>query len=163
MSALSEIVEGHVEIAFVRYLEKLPLPPGFTAREIAREPLLVCLRKDHPLAQTARDIDIRELAQEPIVHFPRYRNALCEQFIALCHDAGFEPRLEQEATQNSTLLGLVAAGIGIAILPASQSRLQLPETCVLPLKAGRTESIIWCVHPAGQRSSLLDELLALIR
>ncbi|NYT83825.1 LysR family transcriptional regulator [Alcaligenaceae bacterium] len=162
MKALSEIHHGNVDIAFVRYRGKPPLPLGFTAREIIREPLLVCLRKDHPLAKDGSEIDIRQLAHEPIVHFPRHRNALCDQFIALCQDAGFEPRLEQEVTDNSTLLGLVAAGIGIAVLPASQSRLQLPETCVLPLRCSESESIIWCVHPLKPESALVDGLVALI-
>ncbi len=163
MNALSAIIEGDVEIAFIRYRGELPLPLGFTAREIMREPLLVCMRKDHHLAKAGGGVDIRELAQEPIVHFPRYRNALCEQLISLCHEAGFEPRLEQEATENSTLLGLVAAGIGIAVLPESQSRLQLPETCMLPLKCPGAESIIWCVHPSRPRSSLVDRMVELIR
>jgi len=162
MQAIEELDEGNLEIAFVRYRGRPPVPLGFTARELTREPLLVCLRKDHHLAKERGGIDIRKLAPEPLVHFPRHRNALCDQLIALCHDAGFEPNLEQEATENSTLLGLVAAGIGIAVLPASQARMQLPETRALALKCPDAESIIWCLHPVERQSALVRGLLDLL-
>jgi DNA-binding transcriptional LysR family regulator len=45
--------------------------------------------------------------------------------IGLCRDAGFSPRLGQEAREVSTIVGLVAAGLGVSLLPASLQRIQV--------------------------------------
>lgn len=51
----------------------------------------------------------------------------------LCHTAGFEPRVTQEAREAATQVGLVAAGLGVAILPAPMQSLQIANVCYIPI------------------------------
>ncbi len=151
-TALHDLAEGNLSVAFLRYASRPPVPPNFIVREIMREPLAVLLRQDHRLARSGRPIALAALAEEPFIHFsPSGDNALYPQFAALCREAGFEPCIEQEANQNGMILALVAAGLGISILPQSLCRAQLPETCVRPLK-GDARSMVWFAYSRKMQS-----------
>ena len=59
--------------------------------------------------------------------FPRgVAPGLFDQIVGFCRAGGFSPRIEQEAVQQQTIVGLVAAGLGVAIVPASIARLRRP-------------------------------------
>ncbi|MCW5834377.1 MAG: LysR family transcriptional regulator [Labilithrix sp.] len=106
---------GRLDVGFVR----APLEePGLASLLVRREPLVVALPAEHPAAVRAR-IPLSVLAEEPFVSFPRSRApALFDQLMRLCHDAGFTPRIVQEAPQLD-LVSLVSAGFGVAIVPSS--------------------------------------------
>lgn len=145
--ALEDMAEGRLEVCFMRYPGQLPLPPGVTALEIAREPMVVLMPRDHPLATLEGPVPLAALAREPMVHFsPGIGNLLHAHVFALCANAGFEPRIEQEANQNGTIVALVAAGLGITILPRSICRLGLPELCVRRISDAGALSHIWLAH-----------------
>jgi DNA-binding transcriptional LysR family regulator len=98
--------------------------PELTVTVVHREPFVVALPVDHPLARS-RLVDPRDLSGEPFVLFPRRRGAvLHDAVINTCHDAGFSPLVVQEATELPTQVSLVAAGIGVALVPASMRRLR---------------------------------------
>jgi DNA-binding transcriptional LysR family regulator len=84
---------------------------------LLREPLVAALpaRRRWPSR-----VPLRSLAREPFVLFPRKAGiGLYDLIVGLCRDAGFTPRIEQEAIQMPTIVSLVAAGIGVALVPAS--------------------------------------------
>ncbi len=86
-------------------------------RALLREPLMAALpaRRRWP-----RRVILATLARESFVLFPRKAAAgLYDLIVGHCRDAGFTPRIEQEAIQMSTIVSLVAAGMGVAIVPAS--------------------------------------------
>ena len=127
-AAVRELAAGELEIAFLRYTTRPEVPAGFQLTEMMREPLVVVLHRDHPLAQDDAPLPLEALAQEPFVHFsPRSDSALHDHVAALCATAGFAPRIEQEANQNGSILALIGNGIGLSILPRSLCRLTLPE------------------------------------
>jgi DNA-binding transcriptional LysR family regulator len=69
---------------------------------------------------------LSDLAAESFVCYPRDAGtSLYGQMISLCRAAGFNPRIGQEAREISTIVGLVAAGLGVALLPASLQRIQV--------------------------------------
>ncbi|WP_164624315.1 LysR family substrate-binding domain-containing protein, partial [Pseudomonas viridiflava] len=82
------------------------------------------LRADHPLAQGSDEgISIAALADEPFVFFPRsYGTGLYDQLIGLARNAGFSPRIAQDASEAMIIIGLVSAGLGVSMLPASFRR-----------------------------------------
>ena len=99
----------------------LVVPPMFEAgcryAPLLREPLVAALpaRRRWPSR-----VPLRSLAPEPFVLFPRKAGiGLYDLIVGLCRDAGFTPRIEQEAIQMPTIVSLVAAGIGVALVPAS--------------------------------------------
>ncbi len=107
---------GRVQMAIVR--------PTVTSVELSseiiqREPLLLVLPSKHPLVQKEH-VAIQDLARETFVMLPRYwSSTFYDQIISLCYSAGFSPEVTQEAAEIHTIVGLVAANIGISLVPAS--------------------------------------------
>jgi DNA-binding transcriptional LysR family regulator len=97
---------------------------AFQLSVIFQEPLVVALPESHPLA-TATEISPSALATEPFIIFPRtLAPGLYDQIISFCQQAGFSPTVVQEAIQMQTIISLVAAEIGVAIVPQSLQNLQ---------------------------------------
>lgn len=106
---------------------------GLTYEAIYQEHSAVALPKDHPLAQRTR-ISLRELADEPFVMYARrVHQELFDQIIALCHVAGFSPTIVQEAVSETAVVGLVSAGLGVALVASSISSLRPDEVVYRPL------------------------------
>ena len=108
--------EHQIDIGIVR-------PPigddALMVEAIIREQFVVALPENHRLA-AMREVPLRALADDPFVLLPRNLHlALYDQIINLCSAAGFSPRVAQEAVQLQTIASLVAAGMGVALVPAS--------------------------------------------
>src|SRR5215468_554929 len=106
---IDALVEGSLQIGFIRSPGVPELPDPLAAVEISREPLVAFMRADHPLAHTrGRALPLAAFAAEPFVFFPRGSGtSLYDQVMELCRKAGFNPRIEQDARGNATILGLV--------------------------------------------------------
>lgn len=113
--------EGLLEVGFVH-------PPvaggGIEVRVVMRERWLIVLPGAHPLAAEVR-VPLRALSSEPFILGARRVGAGAhDQVIAMCAAAGFVPAVAQEATERQTIVALVAAGVGVALLPESVRRLR---------------------------------------
>jgi DNA-binding transcriptional LysR family regulator len=128
---LAALRADELDIGFVRP----PLPGQDDDLElvpVSREPLMAVLPADHRLARRRR-IPVDLLAGEPFVRFPRDLGpGLFDEISALCRRGGFEPRVAQEAVQLQTIVGLVAAGCGVTIVPRSAT-LARPEVVFVAL------------------------------
>lgn len=91
---------------------------------IQQEALIVALAETHLLAEQEK-ISVRSLINENFIMFPRHLGSgLYEQIVSLCQQGNFSPKVTQEAIQMQTIIGLVSAGMGIAIVPSSLQNLQ---------------------------------------
>jgi DNA-binding transcriptional LysR family regulator len=100
---------------------------------LIREQIIVALPESHPLA-AKEAIEIAALARETFILFPRQQGrGLYDQVISICQQAGFSPHIEQEATQMQTIIGLVAAELGIALIPDSACHLRSSGIAYRPL------------------------------
>ncbi|MFM9368436.1 LysR family transcriptional regulator [Streptomyces sp. Da 82-17] len=117
---LERLRERTLDVGFVRPPLPGPADTEFTVVPVSQEPLVVVLPGDHRLAGRQR-VHVRSLADEGFVLFPRQLGAgLHDRITALCRrSGGFEPRVVQEAVQMQTIVGLVAAGCGVGIVPGS--------------------------------------------
>lgn len=109
--------EGRIDVSFFY----LPFEDRMLAYEpISREPLVVALPEVHEMAQE-EEVDLCDLAEEPFVLPARYRMpGLHGQVLEACREAGFEPEaVQKEVWLMQTIVGLVAGGIGVALVPAS--------------------------------------------
>jgi LysR family transcriptional activator of glutamate synthase operon len=104
--------------------------PAVHTRWVATEPLRLALPRDHQLAEQAR-ISLAEVAGEPFVSL-RPSSALRAQTDELSERAGFRPAVVFEGDDLSTIRGFVAAGLGVAILPAP--RAGSPESADGPVR-----------------------------
>ena len=113
---LEELEAKRIDLGIVR----LPLANAADChlKTIKRERMIAVLPRGHRLA-SARSIRLRELAQETFMMFPPHRvPSLHAKTVTACHAAGFSPRVALEAWQMPTMVSLVAAGVGITLLPA---------------------------------------------
>lgn len=142
-------------------LSILPSPaPSLARRPVFREPLIAAVPAGHPLAGRRR-IALRALAAEPFIQFPRgLAPGLYDLAIAACQRAGFTPHLAQEAIQMQTILGLVAAGLGVAVVPQCMSKLQRPDVRYLALDARGFEVETVALWHSGNRAPALKSLIA---
>lgn len=97
--------------------------PDLNFMPIFQESLIIALPETHPLAALPQ-IPLAALADEPFVLAPPELVPSYGQIINLCEQVGFSPKVVQEATWMVTLLGLVAGGVGVALLPANAQNLQ---------------------------------------
>ncbi|SFF25390.1 DNA-binding transcriptional regulator, LysR family [Fontimonas thermophila] len=110
-----------IDIAFVRPL--LGETQGLCIEPLLDEDLVVALPSSHPLARRVR-VPLLALSIEPFVLFPRTVGAgLHDEIIRACRTAGFSPRIVQETSQVTSIVNLVAAGLGVSIVPASMQQI----------------------------------------
>jgi DNA-binding transcriptional LysR family regulator len=114
--------------------------------EIGREKLLVALPSGHRLARL-QQVPVKELGEEGWVLFPRLLSpGLHDQLLGICQKAGFTPRVVQEVREGHTIVGLVAAGLGITVIAESLRHWRRPGVVFRPLKAATAwlpMSIAW--------------------
>lgn len=109
--------EGSLDIAFVR-------PPitrydGINLVTVLQEPLIAIVPTGHSLAMKPQ-ITLSDMSDEPFVLFRRQEGpGLYDQIIALCSDLGFTPSISYQATNIHTIMSLVAAGLGVSLIPWS--------------------------------------------
>ena len=120
-------------------------PSGFRSRTVRREPLRVALSKTDPLARRNR-IQLAGLADRLFEVWPRdMAPGFYDAVIGTCRTAGFEPRLDEQATGN-TVWGNLARGRGVALINASLAE-QLPRGITLvelaPPTATLTYDAVW--------------------
>ncbi len=120
-----------IDIAFVY---NLPKPrDSLTSRLLTREPFVLALADDHPLAEKAT-LAPRDLDGLPWIALPKSINpAARERFLAACASCGFAPDIQFEVAQVSTTLGLVSARLGVAIMQASMQRMSPPGVVFKPM------------------------------
>ena len=102
---------------------------GINAQMVWQEPLIVALPEDHALS-AGKKVSIADLANEGFILILRpMATQMHDKIIKFCVQAGFNPKVVQTAEQLQTVLGLVSAQIGVAILPAAAQKLQREGVC----------------------------------
>jgi DNA-binding transcriptional LysR family regulator len=124
---LEELAQGRVDVGLLIP----PLPDKVRAEidyaSLLTEPLILAAPKGLHGLRGHATIDLKTLGDVPLVIFPRrIAPALHDAILACFHDAGITPRIGQEAIQMQTIVGLVSAGMGIALVPQSVSNLKRP-------------------------------------
>jgi DNA-binding transcriptional LysR family regulator len=100
---------------------------------IRSEPLIAALESGHRLAELD-EIPLGELSEEPYITYPsHFRSVVHDAVEEACAAAGFLPRVVMEAAETATLVSFVAAGVGVALVPASVAAMALPGITYRPL------------------------------
>jgi DNA-binding transcriptional LysR family regulator len=121
--------EGRLDVAVLRP----PIRSESIAHKLLEQDQLVCaLPANSPLAEKGT-IDIAELALMNFIGYPPY-SVVNGIFLNACRIAGFQPRLVQEAKETSTLLSLVSAGMGVALVPMTSRMFSFPGVVFRPLR-----------------------------
>ena len=129
-AAQEALAHGEIDLGFVR----LPFNiPGLAYRAIEEETLLCLLPADHSLARR-ESIAVSDLHDEAFVTFPRDSGSTLRTITnKICWDAGFNPKVVQEAPDSYTIHAMVAAGQGVSIALSSTANINQPGVSYLPL------------------------------
>jgi DNA-binding transcriptional LysR family regulator len=120
----------NIDIGVLRSLNDCP---DIAFETVLSEPFHLAVATDHRLARRRR-VHMRELTGQPLIMFPRATSPLFHLRITAAFErAGVTPMIVQEATQIHTVMGLVAAGLGIAIVPRSAHRLPQNDAVLVDL------------------------------
>jgi DNA-binding transcriptional LysR family regulator len=108
---------------------------------VLSEPLILAAPEGTTALRTREAVSLKAVADMPLIIFPRrIAPAFHDAILGCFRDAGLTPRIGQEAIQMQTIVGLVSAGMGIALVPQSVSNLKRPGVEYQPL-SGRTTSV----------------------
>ncbi|MCB2254856.1 LysR family transcriptional regulator [Pseudomonas chlororaphis] len=155
------LLDESIQVGIMR---PLPLPDSLSVVELLREPLVAVLGSKHPLvAGSEAGLQLATLAHEPFVFFPRsYGSGLYAQLLTLARDVGFTPHFAQEAGEAMTIIGLVAAGLGVSVLPASYQRMRIDGVVYRPLLDPEAVSAVWLAQRTDQRSPMARAFVELL-
>jgi DNA-binding transcriptional LysR family regulator len=156
---LSGLEAGQLDVAIVRPERRIA--DVLQQKDWQEEPMLVALPVAHQLASRKR-IGLAELADEAFVQVPREAGgALFDDIVAACAEAGFEPRLAQRAPQMTSAVTLVAAGLGISIVPKAITQVRVPGVVYKPLVARGLRARLAVASRRDDSSAVVRNFLAL--
>lgn len=142
---LSGILEGNYDLGFCGDYElDAEEYSGIEHTLIKVENLVIAASKDHWMAEKPY-VEIKQLAKEPFIIYRNVNSGISYNFWPLFQKAGFTPRIAFEVTDDHSLLGLVAAGLGIALI-ADNPALHSDNVIIRHLKGlypTRNQYMIW--------------------
>lgn len=150
------LVDSSIDVGVLR-------PPtredGIAHRGIAREPLVLVLPEDHRLVDEPT-IGVQDLRTEPFVMYSAAsRSVVNDAVVRSCLAAGFYPHREHEGAETSILLALVAAGLGVALVPDSVRTIALGGVVVRPVHGAESVELALAWRD-DDTSPLVDNLLS---
>src|SRR5882762_6207144 len=159
---IDEFRAGRLDVGFTR---PLPAAGGAWLRSecVYRDSLIAVLPKGHRASARAM-VPVKQLVDEPFVLFHRAgAPELFDAIVGLCSRAGFTPRVVNEADMMQTVLTLVEAGEGVALVPACVSNLRGSGVVLRPVQPDTVRIPLVMVWPAGHESPALESFLRLVR
>lgn len=149
------LVEGRLDIGVLR-------PPlrteSLQSRTLAVEPLVLALPDDHRLVESA-DIAVADLRGEDFVLYAAAGSVVNDAVVRSCLRAGFPPNRAHEAEGTGVLLALVAAGLGVALVPESVTSVA-HESVVFRQVQGSESVRLALAWRADDENPLLETVLA---
>ena len=160
LDQLQAIRDRELDVGVVRRPHRQAIS-GISFRKLATDKLVVAAYRGHPLLERT-EIWIKDLADENFIFFPRKMGVgIYEQFIELCGKRGFFPNIVQEAQEATTIIGLVATGLGIAIVPSGLKFIKIPNIEFLPLADDDAETDLLLAFRAGEENPRIAHLIRL--
>jgi DNA-binding transcriptional LysR family regulator len=139
------------------------VPSGILVEEWCRTPLVAAMANDHALAKK-RVIAIGDLRDQPLIMYPRESGiGLYWQVLRLCASAGFRPQIVREVQELTTIVGLVDAGVGIAIVPADTGSIHLDGVSYVALRDKNAFTTLYLAFRERDRNTHLRGLVSKLR
>ncbi|WDS35103.1 LysR family transcriptional regulator [Pseudoxanthomonas sp.] len=158
---LTALAEGRLDAAFIRY--SVSTPKELQLLKFPDEPMKIAVPAAHPLASRA-SAPLSALANDAFILFPRsFGTSLYDEILGACRQAGFSLLISQEAPQMSSIVNLVAAELGVSVVPASTMQVQLPGVRYLDIEgaAPMARLALASVPQAADTIPVLRHLLGL--
>ncbi|MBV8619111.1 MAG: LysR family transcriptional regulator [Curvibacter sp.] len=139
------------------------VPAALDSLPLACDSFVCCLPSGHPLADLP-EIDLRSLSDETFVMFSReVAPANHDNVVALFSRAGIHPKTRHASRQWLTVVALVAAGMGVALVPASMARAGIAGARLVPLTGEPHPTVGVLAWPRAHRPAALEAFIAVAR
>lgn len=158
---ISALKEGRIDVGFGR----IPFDDPALDRQLLRnEKLIAAVPGNHSVLTRPGTLRLADLAAEPLIVYPKApRPSYADQVLSLFREAGLKPPSVYEVKELQTALGLVAAEVGVCLVPASIETLRRDNVAYRPLDAVQAVSPVIMSSRKGDRSPELVLILRLIR
>ncbi|WP_163882376.1 LysR family transcriptional regulator [Rhizobium laguerreae] len=160
LALMQKLERGELDATFMR--PSLDDPAGIRLRRLPDEPMVIALPTSHRLARRS-ELPLAALADEPFILFPRLVGlSLYDDVVLACRKAGFELTVAQEAPQISSVVNLVAADLGVSIVPASISQIKLEGVAYRPIEGPPAVARLALAILKTRRSPVTENLISLL-
>jgi DNA-binding transcriptional LysR family regulator len=157
LEQIAALKEGRIDIGFGRLLFD---DKAVTRHVLHEERLSVAVPQGHILSRHRRSVKLKHTVDGPLILYPNApRPSYADQVLSFYRKLGLEPKVGFEARELQTALGLVAAGVGIALVPSSVRRLGRSDVKYIALDEAEIVSPIIVSFRSNDRSSLLARFL----
>jgi DNA-binding transcriptional LysR family regulator len=154
--------DGRIDVGFgrLRFDDE-----GIKRVTIRKEKIVIAVPSGNHLISFAEPLKLRHIVGEPLIIYPKApRPSYADQVLSFFRDSGLEPpKAALEVRELQTALGLVAAGVGICLVPSSVRNLGRADVIYLELDEPKVVSPIIMSHRKNDRSPLLAQLVKLVR
>ncbi|MGK3113198.1 LysR family transcriptional regulator [Candidatus Pantoea formicae] len=131
---LQALANQHLDIALLR--QENAVPEGVRVQLLLQEPLVAALPADHPLARIRGKMTLPSLRDEHFILTPKESGtSLRESVLQACRQQGFTPMEGQPAPHIVSILSVVAAGLGVSLVPESMRQFSLAGVVFKQIKA----------------------------
>lgn len=155
---LPALRQGRVQLVFERLL---PEEDDIQVEPVAREAVLLGLSSCHALAEQA-EVDVADLRDETLI--VGTSPTITAMTLQLCRAHGFAPRLSTPSSDIVTATVLAATGVGVTLVPASMTQVNIPGIVYRPLRTRSPVHIeLHCFYLRGNDSPLLAAMLQTVR
>lgn len=164
MEAIDRLQNEQMDVAFMR--SSFDPPQGLVLFPLLTEPMIAALPAGHSLAQGdgGKPFALKDAADETFIVYARQSGpALFEAMMTACLKAGFTPRIGQEAPRIVSALSLVAAGLGIAIVPRSMRTMALDGVVYRPLKGSVPKAVLTLACRRGDPAPAVRNFVKFVR
>jgi DNA-binding transcriptional LysR family regulator len=162
-AALSQVANGEADIAIINKSDTFAADRAVAISVLLEDPMRVALPLDHRLAER-RSLRLADLSAEPWALATSSSCADWEVFVTACHLAGFEPRIAFRHDDYLALQGLVAAGLGVALLPDLATASVRDDIVLRPLEPRGPVRHVTAVMMAGNcQSPTVEAMLEALR
>ena len=163
--ALDALRRGELDVAMVLDSELMPLelPAGIEAVHVLDDPLLIALPYSHPLAARSA-ISLADLRDDEWMVCGVGGTCIDSNVVLrACDAAGFEPRITFETEDYSAIMGMVASGMGVALIPSLALVSAREDIAIRPLRDARPVRRVRAAVAVDRPSALADALLDVLR
>ncbi len=153
---IAALLSGQVDVCFVRP----PIDnPDIASKLISRERFILAMPATHPLAGKSA-VSIKQFKNDPFIMYVRELGpTFCSSLVQFCAKAGFSPKVALEVSQINAAVGLVGAGIGVALVPQSMNQLHFDNVVYRPLVERAPNVDVLLAWQAGRPSELLKSFI----
>ena len=153
IDSLQALREGRVDISVSR---SVSTDDQLSSHLLWRDPVVAALPRSHRLA-ARKTLRLAELKGDDFVFLRLDSSAFAQRLFDACVESGFTPRIVQQVVEVPAVVNLVAAGLGVALVPVSMARLRADAVAICKLGAGTPSGDVHALMRAAEQQPAVRE------